>query len=355
VAVKKRDEEREEGAMVRTEERGRQAEGLRKAAILLIALDEDVAAEVLGQLGEEEAKLLSREILNLGLVDKSQVAKVVREFQKLINLSEFIKAGGAEHAFNLLKKSFPPDVANQIIRMLSKDRLDLPFDFLKKLEIETLLPFIQNEHPQTIAVILSHLEPAQAAGILSKLPQESQSDIVRRIAMLDHTSPEAIKHVERGLQKSLSSMAFEEFQEVGGVKSCAEILNVLDRTLQSDILDNLDQDNTDITEEIRKLMFVFEDILRVDDRGVQGVLKEVENKTLALALKGASEALQGKILSNMSSRAADAIREEISFLGPVRVADVQAAQQSIVDIVRRLEDAGEVIIAGRGGEGAMIE
>lgn len=331
------------------------AEGLKKAAIFLISLDEEIAARVLAQLSEDEAKVLSKEILNLGLVDKSRVARVVREFNKLINLSDFIKAGGADHAFKLLKKSFPSDVANQIIRMLSKEQMQMPFDFLKPLEPETILPFLQKEHPQTIAVILSHLEAAQAADIISALPQETQSDIVLRIATLENTSPEAIKQVESGLKKYISTLAFEEFQEVGGVKPCSEILNVLDRTRQGEILEKLEEVDMDLSDQIKKLMFVFEDILKVDDKGIQAVLKEVENRALAMALKGSSEQVQEKILANMSQRAAESIREEISFLGPVRVTDVQEAQQSIVDIVRRLEEAGEIMIAGRGGEGGMIE
>ncbi len=333
----------------------RQMEGLKKAAIFLISLDEDAAARVLAQLSEDEAKALSKEILSLGLVDKSRVARVIREFNKLINLSDFIKAGGADQAFTLLKKSFPADVANQIIRMLSKEQMQLPFDFLKPLEPDTILPFLQKEHPQTIAVILSHLEAQQAADIISHLPAETQSDIVFRIATLENTSPEAIKQVESGLKKHISTLAFEEFQEVGGIKPCSEILNVLDRNVQGEILEKLDELDDSLSDQIKKLMFVFEDIMKVDDKGIQAVLKEVENQTLALALKGSTEEMKDKVLGNMSSRAAESIREEISFLGPVRVTDVQEAQQTIVDIVRRLEEAGEIMIAGRGGEGGMIE
>ena len=333
-------------------------DGLRKAAVFLVSIDEETAAEIMRQLTDDEAKILSKEIMNLGIVDKGDLSRVLHEFQKLINLSDFIKKGGSAHAFTLLKKSFPADVASQIIRTLSREKMDLPFVFMKNLEAETILPFLQNEHPQTIALVLSYVDPSQAAEILGKLSEDLRSEIVKRIATLDQASPEAVKQVESGMRSYLSTLALEEFQEVGGVKSCAEILNSLDRDSQKGILGNLEEaqeGDDDLSGAIKKLMFVFEDVIHVDDRGIQAVLKEVDNRQLAVALKGASKELGDKILGNMSKRAAESIREEISFLGPLKRTDVEASQQAIVDIVRRLEEAGEVSIAGRGGEGEMIE
>jgi len=330
-------------------------EGLRKAAIFLVTLEEEVAAEVFKRLSDKEAKILSQEIIRLGFVDNAHVEKVLEEFQELCRISSVIREGGADHAFNLLRKSFPPETANRIIKLLAEEQQPHPFEFLKNADVESLFPYLQEEHPQTVALVLSYMEPQQSAAILGRLSPERQGDIVRRIAMIEHTSPEAIKQVEIGLKKYLRSATFEDFQEVGGVKTCAEILNVLDRNVEKTILENLEAEDTELTDKIKKLMFVFDDITNVDERGIQAVLKEVDNKQLALALKSATPELRDKILANMSQRAAAAVKEEIEFLGPVRVADVQEAQQSIVEIVRRLEESGEIIIAGRGGEGELIE
>ncbi|MFQ5653201.1 MAG: flagellar motor switch protein FliG, partial [Planctomycetota bacterium] len=237
---------------------------------------------------------------------------------------------------------------------LDAQRQAVPFHFLDHAEAEVLVTFLQEEHPQTIALVLSYMEPAKAAEILTSLGQEKQFDIVKRIATLGHTSPEAIKKVEAGLRKYLASLAFEEYQEVGGVKTVSEILNVLDRTTERQILENIEEEDPHLGEEIKKLMFVFEDLIMVDDRGMQNVLKEVENKDLALALKLASDELKEKIFRNMSKRASEMIREEIEYMGPVRISDVEAAQQGVVEIVRRLEEAGDVVIQGRGGESSIV-
>ncbi len=330
-------------------------DALRKAAIFLVTLEEDVAAEVFKRLSDREAKILSQEIVRLGFIGNEQIEGVLEEFRKLFRVTGVVREGGTERAANILRRSFPPETANRIIRLLSEDTHSHPFEFLKNAEVESLYPYLQEEHPQTLALVLSYMEPRKAAAVLRRLPPERQSDIVKRIATIEQTSPEAIKQVELGLKKYLSSLSMEEFQEVGGVKTCAEILNVLDRTVERSILENIEDDDSELADHIKKLMFVFEDIAKVDDRGVQAVLKEVDNKQLALALKSASEELKEKIFSNMSQRAAESVKEEIEFLGPVRVSDVQEAQQAIVAIVRRLEEAGELVIAGRGGEGELIE
>ena len=330
------------------------ADGLRKAAVFVLSLDEEAASQVLKSLSDREAELIAREIARLGMVDKKQIADVLQEFNELSKVHEFMREGGTEQAMKLIKKAFPASTATRLVRLLETQKQNIPFGFLKNTETDSLYTFLQEEHPQTIALVLSYASAAKAAEVLSKFPPERQFDIVKRIAHLEHTSPEAIKQVESGLKKYLTSLAFEEFQEIGGVKTVAEILNVIDRSTEKAILENLEGDSHDLVEEIKKLMFVFEDIIHVDDKGVQNVLKEIDNKQLALALKTASPELKEKIFRNMSQRAAEMVQEEMGYLGPVRVSDVENAQQEIVDVVRRLEESGDVIILGRGGEGELI-
>ena len=330
-------------------------EGLRKAAILLVTLEEEVASEVFKRLSDKEAKILSQEIIRLGFVDNEQLQNVLEEVREFFGISGVAREGGADHAYNLLRKSFPSDTADRIINLLAEDDQQHPFEFLKNAEVESLYPYLQEEHPQTIALVLAHMEPGKAASVLGRLPADSQSDIVKRIATIEHTSPETIKQVESGLKKSMSSLSFGEIQDVSGVKACAEILNVLDRRVEKTVLESLETDDSELSNEIKKLMFVFEDVVGIDDRGIQAILKEVDNNQLALALKTSTPELQEKILSNMSTGESKALKKEMEFLGPVRVSDVQDAQQGIVEIARRLKEAGEVVIAGRGGEGGLIE
>jgi flagellar motor switch protein FliG len=229
-----------------------------------------------------------------------------------------------------------------------------PFSFLQKAESENLLAFIQDEHPQTIALILCHLPHYKSSEILAGLPMQKQIEVIKRIANMEQTNPEVIREVEKGLESRLSSMLMQSTEKAGGVNTVAEMLNLADRASERAIMERLEAEDPDLVEQIRRLMFVFEDILLVNDKGIQAVLKEVDNDEVALSLKTASEELQNKIFSNMSERAASLIREEMEYMGPVRVSDVEAAQQRIVDVVRRLEDAGEIIVAGRGGESEMI-
>ena len=229
-----------------------------------------------------------------------------------------------------------------------------PFSFLQKAETDNLLTFIQDEHPQTIALIVSHLPHHKASGVLGGLPEERQTEVVRRVANMEQTNPEVIREVEQGLESRLSTMIMHSSEKVGGVYTVAEILNLCDRQTERSIMEGMESDHPDLAEEVRRLMFVFEDILMVDDKGIQSVLKEVDNDELCLALKTASEELQQKIFTNMSSRAAEVIQEDMEFMGPVRLSDVEAAQQRIVDIVRRLEDAGDIVITGRGGSQDVV-
>ncbi len=328
--------------------------GLRKAAILFVSLDEETASSVFQMLPEEDAEMLTKEIAEMDMVAKENIQVVMDEFRDLSAVCQYVKEGGVDYAVKLIEKSFPQVKAYRMIRLLETQKQNVPFSFLKNTENESLLTFLGEEHPQTIALVLSYMDAAKASEILIRLPQEKQFDIVKRIAALENTTPDAIRQVESGLRRYLASLSFEEFQEVGGIKTVAELLNVLDRGTSTSILENLEEESPETADEIKKLMFVFEDVILVDDRGIQNVLKELENKELALALKTASEELKEKIFKNMSSRAVETVKEEMTFMGPVRVSDVESAQQSIVDIVRRLEEQGQLIISGRGGEGEIV-
>ncbi len=328
--------------------------GLRKAAVLLVALQQDVAAQILKHLDRERVEEISREIAAIESVAPEVREAVIREFYNLVMARRYMDAGGMAWARALLEKTLPPEEARRVISVIEHQVHEQPFSFLQKTEKENLVMFLQEEHPQTVALVLAHLPPGMATDILAGLSTERQIEVVQRIAKMDQTSPDVIKEVERGLEKRLAGLVSERFERVGGVKAVAEILNMAGRATEKAILEGLEENEPQLVEEIRRLMFVFEDIIRVNDKGIQAVLKEVENEELALALKTCSEELKNKIFSNMSERAAQLIREEMEYMGPVRVSDVEAAQQKIVDIVRRLEDAGEVIIAGRGGEGELV-
>jgi flagellar motor switch protein FliG len=328
--------------------------GLRKAAILLLALNQDSAGEVMKLLPRDRIEELSREIAGIDRVTPTVRSQVISEFYRMVLARQNADMGGISLARSLLDKSLPPDESRRIIASIEHQVYEQPFSFLQKTETENLLTFLQGEHPQTIALVLSHLPPSMASEILVGLQTERQVEVITRIANMDQTSPDVIKEVEKGLEKRLAGLVAERFERVGGVKAVAEILNLSGRAAERAIMEGLSQDHPELVEDIRRLMFVFEDILRVDDRGIQAVLKEVANDELTLALKTASEELKNKIFSNMSERAAQLIREEMEFMGPVRVSDVEAAQQKIVDIVRRLEDAGEIIISGKGGDKDMI-
>lgn len=328
--------------------------GLRKAAILMISIDAEAASKIFGQLTETEMETVSQEIARLGTVSRDELITVMEEFKDLLMVQGLIKQGGYDHAVEIIQKSLPKAQAMKLVRLLEAQRQATPFNFLQHTEADVLMTFLQEEHPQTIALVLSYVDPSKAAEILTSLGTEKRIDIVKRIANLGHTSPEAIKNVESGLRKYLASLQFEELAEVGGVKTVSEILNVLDRASERAILENIEEENPTLAEEIKKLMFVFEDLLLVDDKGIQNVLKEVENAELSLALKTASDELKAKIFGNMSKRAGEMIQEEMQYMGPVRISDVETAQQSIVEIVRRLEESGEVVVVGRGGENSVV-
>jgi flagellar motor switch protein FliG len=328
--------------------------GVRKAAVLLVSLDQDKAAEILKRLPPDAIEEVGREIASLSEVTNTHRKEIFNEFYNLALANSYVGEGGLEYAKALLTKSLSEEDAKRVIHQVTQQVQTTPFSFLQKAESENLLTFIQDEHPQTIALILAHLPAQKASEILVGLPSQKQIEVVKRVANMEQTNPEVIKEVERGLEHRLSDIVSQTFEKAGGVDTVAEILNLADRSTEKGIMEGLEAEDPDLVEQIRRLMFVFEDILLVNDKGIQSVLKEVDNNELALALKTASEELRQKIFKNMSERAAQLIGEDMQFMGPVRVSDVEAAQQKIVDIVRRLEDAGEIIIAGRGGEKEMI-
>ncbi len=328
--------------------------GIKKAAVLLIALGADTSAKILASLDDELVELITREVASLEQVSPQVVNEIVEEFYNIALAAHHMENGGMLFAKNLLQKALSPEQANRIFGIIEGEVYKQPFAFLHRTDGENLLTFIQEEHPQTIALILSHLPPAKASAILAGLPVQKQLEAVTRIANMDQTNPDVIKEVEKGLEMRLSGVMSQSLRSVGGVEAVAEMLNLADRTSEKAILEGLETDDPDLVEQIRRLMFVFEDILLVNDKGIQSVLKEVENDELSLSLKTATSELRDKFFKNMSERASQLIQEDMQYMGPVRVADVESAQQKIVDVVRRLEDAGEIIISGRGGEKEMI-
>jgi flagellar motor switch protein FliG len=328
--------------------------GVVKAAVILIALPQETAAKIMRHLEQETVELITREIAQTDLVDTKTRSTVVREFYNLALARQYVEQGGINYARSLLDRALSPEAAHRILKAIEQHVYRQPFGFLARTDIENLTTFIQDEHPQTIALVLSHLTSSKAAEVLAKLSSEKQLEVVTRIATMDNTNPEVIKEVEKGLELRLSGLVTQTFQKVGGVQTVAAMLNLADRSTEKGILESLEVENPDLVEQIRRLMFVFEDILLVSDKGIQAVLKEIENEDLSLALKTATEEVRDKVFRNMSERAAQMIKEDMEFMGPVRVSDVEAAQQRIVDVVRKLEDAGEIIISGRGGEKELI-
>jgi flagellar motor switch protein FliG len=321
-----------------------------KAAILLVALGPDAAGRIFQQLSQEEVEVLTVEIAKLGKVAPEVRENIIEEFYELCVAQEFIAEGGIEAAKNLLMSAFGADKAEGIVGRVLQALQVMPFDFLKRADATQIITFIQNEHPQTIALILAYVSPAQAAAILSGLPQDLRADVAKRIATLDKTPPEVIREVEHILERKLSSVVSTDFAHAGGMKSLVEVLNWVDRSTEKTILESLSENSPEIAEEVKKLMFVFEDIVMLDDRAIQQVLKEVDGKELSLALRGVGENVQARIFKNMSERAASMMKEEMEFMGPVRLRAVEEAQQRVVNVIRKLEEAGEIIVARGGGE-----
>ena len=325
--------------------------GKQKAAILLIALGPDVSSQVLKHLREDEIEKLTLEIANQRKIPQDVKDSIIAEFHQMCLAKEFIASGGIDYAREILEKALGSEKAVSIINKLTSSLQIRPFDFARKTDPAQLLNFIQNEHPQTIALIMAYLQPDQSAIILSALAPDRQVDVAKRIATMDRTSPDVIKDVEKILERKLSSLVTQDFTAAGGVDSIVEVLNRVDRTTERTIIENLEVQHPELAEEIKKRMFVFEDIVLLDDRSLQLVLREVDSKELALALKASSGEVAEKIYKNMSKRASEMLREEIEYMGPVRIRDVEEAQQKIVNVIRRLEESGEIVVSrGKGDE-----
>ncbi len=322
----------------------------KKAAILLVALGPETASHLFQHMGQDEIENLSVEVARMGRVPSQLRETVVEEFHEMCVAQDFIAEGGMDAAQEMLLSAFGEEKAGLIIARVMQAMQVMPFDFLKRADASQITTFIQNEHPQTIALILAYLAPAQSAAILSGLPQDLRAEVARRIATLDKTPPEVIKEVENVLQKKLSSVVSTDFSKAGGVKALVEVLNYVDRSTEKTIIESLSENNPEIAEEVKKNMFVFEDIIMLDDRAIQLVLKEVDTKELGVALKGVGEGTQARIFKNMSERAASMMKEEMEFMGPVRLKSVEESQQRIVGVIRKLEEAGEIIVARGGGE-----
>jgi flagellar motor switch protein FliG len=337
--------------MVRRE---KELSGKQKAAILLISLGPDVSASVYKHLSEEEIEKLTLEISGVRKVETEAKEDILEEFHNIAIAQDYISQGGIGYAKTVLEKALGSDQATAIINRLTSSLQVKPFDFARKADAAQILNFIQNEHPQTIALILSYLDPQQSGQILSELPQEVQADIARRIAIMDSTSPEVISEVEAILERKLSATVTQDYTQTGGVEAVVEVLNGVDRSTEKTILDALEIQDPELAEEIKKRMFVFEDIVTLDGRSIQRVIRDCDNEDLLLSLKVSSDEVKEIVFKNMSNRMVETLKEEMEFMGPVRLRDVEEAQSRIVAIIRRLEEAGEIIIARGGGDDIIV-
>lgn len=328
--------------------------GKEKAAILLIALGSENAAQIFKFLREDEIEQLTLEIANLRKVDAEVKESVVDEFYQICLAQNYITEGGIEYAKDVLERALGSQKAVDLINRLTASLQVKPFNFIRKADPAHLLNFVQHEHPQTIALILSYLDPPQASLILSALPPNKQTKVAVCIATMDRTAPEFVKEVERVLEKKISSLSITDYTSAGGIQTIVDILNAVDRATEKNILENLEMTDDQLAEEIRKRMFVFEDITRLDSRSIQKILSEIETADLILALKGTSQEVSKVLFSNMSKRLQDTIKEDMEFMGPVRLRDVEEAQQKIVNIVRRLDETGEILIHRGKGDGILV-
>jgi flagellar motor switch protein FliG len=328
--------------------------GIQKAAILLISLGPERSASIFKHLKEEEIETMTLEIANTRSISPATKDQVMDEFYEICLAQQYIAEGGISYAKELLEKALGVDKARDVIGKLTASLQVRPFEFVRKTDATQLLNFIQDEHPQTIALILSYLSPQQASTIISSLAPDKQADVAKRIAQMDRTSPDVIKEVERVLERKLASLVNQDYTIVGGVDSIVEILNTVDRGTEKHIMETLEIEEPELADEIRRKMFVFEDILSLDDKSIQRVLREVDNNELAVALKGSNEEVQNVIFNNLSKRLAAMIREDMEYMGPVRLKDVEEAQQKIVNIIRKLEDSSEIIISRGGGDEIIV-
>lgn len=328
--------------------------GLQKAAILFIIIGPEKSSKVFKYLKEDEVEQLTLEIANTKNIPPSLKDEVLDEFYEVCLAQQYVTEGGVGYANDLLEKSFGSEKAKEIIGKLTDSLQVRPFEFVRKTDPSQLLNFIQDENPQTIALILSYLSAGQAATIVGALAPDKQADVAKRIAQMDRTSPDTIRDVEHVLERKLASLVNQDYTIAGGVDAIVEILNTVDRGTEKHIMETLEIEEPELADEIRRKMFVFEDILSLDDRSIQRVLREVENNELATALKSANEEVQTVIFNNLSKRLVAMIKDDMDFMGPVRLKDVEDAQQKIVNIIRKLEDSGEIVISRGGGDEIVV-
>ena len=328
--------------------------GKQKAAILLITLGPEYSARIFRNLSEDEIEELTLEIANIKKVEPELKEQVLEEFYEICLAQEYISEGGINYAQEVLEKALGNDKAIEVIGRLTASLQVRPFDFARKADPSQLMNFIQNEHPQTIALILSHIDNDKAAQIISGLSQEKQSEVAKRIATMDRTYPEMIKEIESVLEDKLSNIVTQDYTKAGGVQDVVDILNSVDRGTEKRIMENLEMSDPELADEIKRRMFLFEDIINLDSTAIQRFIREVDNNELAVALKGATQEVGEVIFTNMSKRMSEMIKEDMDFMGPVRLRDVEEAQQKIVNIIRKLEDQGEIIISRGGGDELIV-
>ena len=328
--------------------------GVQKAAILLITLGPERSASIFKHLKEEEIEQLTLEIANTRSVSPATKEEVLNEFYEVCLAQQYIAEGGINYAKDLLEKALGVDKAKEVIGKLTASLQVRPFEFVRKTDASQLLNFIQDEHPQTIALILSYLSSGQSATIIGSLSPDKQADVAKRIAQMDRTSPDVIKEVEKVLERKLSSLVNQDYTIAGGVDAIVDILNTVDRGTEKHIMETLEIEEPELADEIRRKMFVFEDIITLDDKSIQRVLREVDNNELAVALKSTTEEVQTIIFNNLSKRLSAMIKEDMEFMGPIRLKDVEEAQQKIVNIIRKLEDSAEIIISRGGGDEIVV-
>ncbi len=322
--------------------------GLDKAALLLLSLGEGQAGEILGRLDDKEVQLIGQRISKMDVVSTKQMAGILDEFTRMLASPEAIVVKGDQFFKNTISRTMDGKRQEKLMDKLDLEQSPEFFQKIKKLDSRTVASFLRNEHPQTVALVLAHLERNQAGAVLAQFPENLQLEVVRRIASLDQVSPAIIEEIDLALREEITLVEEVGGRLVGGPQCVAEILNQMERTLEVAILKRLEEeDQEDLAEEIRRYLFTFEDLLGIEDRGIMSLLKETNTQDLALALKAASDELKLKFFKNMSSRAAEMLKEELEIMGPVRLRDVEAAQQKVIQIAKRLESEGQLVLTGK--------
>ncbi len=331
------------------------ATGIRKAAILTLVLGEDASSQIFKYLSEEEIELIAREVATLGAVRPDMGANVLEEFHHMWKAAEYLRYGGVEYAQKLLVKSLGPEMARRVLdRVVKSFESTMAFTGLERADPQQLSKFILTEHPQTIALILAHLKPAQAAQLANSLPEDLRFEVIKRMASLDEISPDVITRISAVIDQRIRSLGSRAHETHGGVRAVAELLNRLDRSLSQTVLESIEIESPELAVSIRNLMFVFDDLLHVEDTALREIIQRADKKVLTLALKGSSEDIKGRFLQNMSKRAGQMIREEMEVLGAVRLREVEKAQHEIVAIARKLEEEGLLVTGAAAGEPYVV-